>query len=151
MQLWINTKPQKKNHGAENELENDQRMYSIIGDNKCPVRSLELYLSKLSPKEDAFLQIPRKNVGLNDDIWHYGVLGKNTIANLMKQISMKAGLSSEYTNHCIRATTSTVLAHANIDHNDIITITGHKNPKSLLPYIKRCSNEKRREMSGIPD
>ena len=124
-------------------------MYAIIGDNKCPVQSLEMYLSKLSPKEDAFLQIPRKNISPNDDIWYYGVLGKNTIANMMKQISQKAGLSSQYTNHCIRATTSTVLAHANVDHNDIISITGHKDPKSLLPYIKSCSNEKRRKMSSI--
>ena len=139
----------KKNHGIENELEKDQRMYAIIGDNKCPVQSLEMYLSKLSPKEDAFLQIPRKNISPNDDIWYYGVLGKNTIANMMKQISQKAGLSSQYTNHCIRATTSTVLAHANVDHNDIISITGHKDPKSLLPYIKSCSNEKRREVSSI--
>ena len=68
---------------------------------------------------------------------------------MMKQISQKAGLSSKYTNHCIRATTSTVLANANVDHNDIISITGHKDAKSLLPYIKSCSNEKRREMSSI--
>ena len=36
----------KKNHGIENELEKDQRLYAIIGDDKCPVQSLEMYLSK---------------------------------------------------------------------------------------------------------
>ena len=31
----------------------------------------------------------------------------------------------------------------------IISITGHKHPKSLLPYINSCSNEKRQEMNSI--
>ena len=139
----------KKNHGVERMHDKDQRMYSTPDNNMCPVNSLELYLRKLSPKSDAFLQIPKKNITTSEDIWYHGVLGKNTIANMMKTISKKAGLTEDYTNHCIRATTSTVLAHTNVEHNDIISVTGHKYPKSLLPCIRSCSNEKRREMSTI--
>ena len=62
-------------------------------------------------------------------------LGVHTIDNLMKTISKKAGLMEIYTSHGIRATTSTILTHADVDHNDIITVTGHKDPKSLMPYV----------------
>ena len=139
----------KKNHGIERMHEKDQRMYSTPDSDTCPVNSLALYLSKLNPNSDAFLQIPKKNIPQSEDIWYPGVLGKNTNTNMMKTISKKAGLTEDYTNHCIRATTSTVLANANVEHNDIISVTGHKDPKSLLPYIRSCSNEKRREMSTI--
>ena len=97
----------KKNHGIENKYEKDQCTYSTIGDgDKCPSQSLELYLGKLSPKEDTFLQIPQKNISLHEAVWYYGVIGKNTIANIMKQISQKVGLCSQFTNHCIQATTA---------------------------------------------
>ena len=51
-------------------------------------------------------------------------------------------------NHCIRATTSTVLSHSNFEHSDIIAVTGHKDPRSLLPYVRSVSNEKRKAMSN---
>ena len=98
-------------------------MYSFPNDTLCPVRSLKLYLAKLSKEEDSFLQNPRKAAIQGDNEWYYGKLGVHTIDNMMKNISKKAGLSEIYTNHCIRATTSTILAHADVPHNDIIAVT----------------------------
>ena len=63
----------------------------------------------------------------------------------MKKISEKAELSQIYTNHCIRATTSTVLSHSSFNQNDIISVTGHKDPKSLLPYVASTGNEQRKK------
>ena len=72
----------------------------------------------------------------------FGKLGVHSIDNMMKNISIRANLSQIYTNHCIRATTTTVLAHADIQHNDIIAVTGHKDPKSLIPYVTSTRNNK---------
>ena len=100
---------------------------------------------------DAFFQKPRTcSLVEQQEIWYTGrKVGINTISNMMKVISAKAQLSQVYTNHCIRATTSTILSHANLNENDIIAVTGYKDPKSLLPYVASTSNEKRKNMSGI--
>ena len=68
----------------------------------------------------------------------------------MTKISKKAELTQIYTNHCIRATTSTVLSHCSFNQNNIISVTGHKDPKSLLPYVASTGNEQRKQMSNTP-
>ena len=53
----------------------------------------------------------------------------------MSNISKKGGLSQAYSNHCIRATSFTVLAHNDVSPGDIINVTGHKDQSSLAHYI----------------
>ena len=143
----------KKNHGVENKQSNkEQRMYSQPGDPKCPITSLKLYLSKLSQEDDAFFQIPRKPQTESFEsmsIWYKRKLDKNSIENMMQTISKLGGLTKIYTNHSIRATACTVLAHNDIAPNDIINVTGHKDPNSLIPYVATSSNQKRKQMSEI--
>lgn len=67
----------------------------------------------------------------------------------MKKISIKTNLSEIYTSHCIRATTSNVLVHSSYNQNDIIAVTSHKDPRSLLPYVRCTSNRLRTDMSNI--
>ena len=141
----------KKNHGTDSKRkETDQRMYSLPGDPNCPIQSLHLYLSKLHPECDAFFQRPRTGENVSsEEIWYYNkAVGINTLGQKMKNISEKAQLSQIYTNHCIRATTSTVLSHSSFNENDIIAVTGHKDPKSLLPYVASTGNEQRKQMSN---
>ena len=125
-------------------------MYSLPDDINCPIKSLHLYLSKLHPDCDSFFQRPRLGDKVADEnIWYYNkAVGINTLGEKMKNISQKAGLSQIYTNHCIRATTSTVLSHSAYNQNDIISVTGHKDPKSLLPYVASTGNEQRKNMSN---
>lgn len=142
----------KKNKGLDAKLkEKEQLLYAAPNDPNCPVESLRLYLSKLNPQDPSFFQRPRtgKNV-LNEPIWYCNKrVGENKIAGFMKEISKQAKLSKTYTNHCIRATTSTVLSHQNFNQNDIIAVTGHKDPKSLMPYVASTSSNIRREMSSV--
>ena len=141
----------KKNHGLDaKRKENDQRMYSLPDDANCPIKSLHLYLSKLHPECDSFFQRPRSgDKVVDEDIWYFNkTVGVNTLGEKMKKISEKAELSQIYTNHCIRATTSTVLSHSSFNQNDIISVTGHKDPKSLLPYVASTGNEQRKKMSN---
>ena len=67
----------------------------------------------------------------------------------MKEISMEAGLSQRYTNHCIRATTATILGHSGFAPRLICAVTGHKNEASLGHYINDVTVDQRREMSKI--
>ena len=143
----------KKNHGVEhNQIEKNQRMYSQPNNPNCPVSSLRFYLSKLSQEEEYFFQTPRKpqrEPFCQMETWYKRKMGKNTLNNMMKTISKLGNLTQEYTNHCIRATVCTVLAHNDVESSNIIKVTGHKDVKSLAPYISSTSNQKRKEMSQI--
>lgn len=75
------------------------------GDIHCPVASLDLYLSKLSPKCDAVFRVllyPKPNV------W-YAAQAMNKLATMIPRISSEACLSVRYTHHCARATVATGL------------------------------------------
>ena len=55
----------------------------------------------------------------------------------MKTISKKAGLETEYTNHCIRATSITALHRAGTDAQSITYVSGHKHVTGLEPVWNR--------------
>ena len=141
----------KTNHGLESDREEkEQRMYETGEPDTCPIVSLRLYLSKLNPKSPHFFQhVSTKKSVMHEQYWFNGKrLGFNSIGGLMKNISKDAKLSQIYTNHCIRATSVTVLANEGHETNDIIAISGHKHPSSLIPYTRKVGDSKRRKMSG---
>ena len=72
----------------------------------------------------------------------------NTLADMMKNISLAAELSRVYTNHSLRATSCTVLAGKGYESCDICSVTGHRNETSIAPYVRRTPMEKRIKMSG---
>ena len=95
----------------------DGRMYEKPGP-LCPVKSFELYLSKLHPELEFLWQRPKDNPSENDS-WYCKVpLGKTTIGNFMKELSRTANLSQNYTNHSIRTTAVTV-DHCNFEARHI--------------------------------
>ena len=141
----------KTNHGLESDREEkEQRMYETGDPDTCPIASLKLYLSKLNPKSPSFFQhISTKSSVMFEKYWYNGKhIGINSIGGLMKRISKDAKLSQVYTNHCIRATSVTVLCNEGHEVNDIIAISGHKHPSSLIPYTRKVGDCKRRKMSN---
>ena len=147
----IHNEKTKKDQGTKTDfLEKDQRMYGRPESPLCPLASLKTYISKLNPKADTFFQQPRTCANVNEkDVWYNGrPVGPNTIANFMPKISQEAGLSKAYTNHCIRATVITLLANEGVDATDTIAITGHKNVQSLLPYLRKLGDDKRRHIGA---
>ena len=66
--------------------------------------------------------------------------GINTLSKLMKNISTSLNLPRVYTNHCVRATTATTLAHAGIQNQEIMKVTGCKN--TLSPKKKKKKKKK---------
>ena len=74
--------------------------------------TLKLYLSKLDPRQPAFLQKAKTAVQMErqpeSETWYVNApIGSNTIDNMMPKISVAAGTSKRYTNHCIRHTLGT--------------------------------------------
>ena len=88
--------------------------------NQIPVASMKFYLWKLNPKQTAFFKRNRSRRNITSElIWYSNQhVGQNTISQFtwfMKNIFREA--SQTYTNHCIHATTITVLAHCSFNEN----------------------------------
>ena len=140
----------EKNHsGVSNkETEKNAVMYEQPGDERCPVKSFELYISKLNPKCDSLFQRPAKCY--DGKSWYDNMpLGHNKIGDMMKNISKDAHLSKTYTNHCVRATVSTALHQAGLETERIKAVTGHKSSDSLQHYIRGPSQKQKEESSSI--
>ena len=123
-------------------------MYAQQSDPNCPVLSLKKYISKLNPKCSYLFQRPRTGqVGDDDPVWYENkVLGIHKLETMMKNISVAAGLSQTYTNHCLRATATTVLSQAGYEARNIMSVTGHKNVGSLDSYVREPSLQQRSQM-----
>ena len=75
----------------------------------CPVTHIVFKQAKL--------QRPLRNIDQSCNVWYYKTpMGHNTLGCtcMMSTIFKASGLSRNYTNQCVRATTATVLAHAGV-------------------------------------
>ena len=66
----------------------------------------------------------------------------------MERISIKAKLSEQYTNHCIRASTVTSFFQRGVDARKICAITKNKD-QILSHYINETTSAQKRECSKI--
>ena len=146
------TETTKNNQGGaeqKNQDYSDVRMYEVSLNPQDPVTAFEFYKEKLHP-ENPYLFTKAKKHYSKEEFWYTKeVIGKNTLAGIMKEISKKAGLSQIYTSHCVRASTVTHLYQAGVDTQQICTITKHKNESTLSHYISSTSDEQKRSTSRL--
>jgi hypothetical protein len=108
------------------------RMYEISGDPNCPMASLNLYMSKRNPSNNAFFQRP-KSVAYNQTIqWFDAPLGHCILARIMSKMSEEAALSKIYTNSTIRLTAATFLEEHGIGVLEVMHV--HPRYKSTNQY-----------------
>ena len=67
----------------------------------------------------------------------------------MKKMTSKVVIVPHLTNHCIRATTVTVLGEENIEARRIRAVTGHKSDANIDSYNSRPSLQQFQKMSNI--
>ena len=67
---------------------------------------------------------------------------------MMKNMSTSAGKAPHLTDHCIRATSVTVLQDHNIEARHIKTVTGHKSDNSIESYCSRASSQQKENMAN---
>jgi hypothetical protein len=110
--IRLNYNELEKNHqGAE---EKEQILHENPTSDRCPFKSLDKYLEKLTPKCPWFLQRPDPKFHTREYWYVNAPLGVHTIANMLNDISKAASTSKEYTNHCVKATVGTVLKKAGV-------------------------------------
>ena len=116
-----------KNHtggidGSEDH--GDGKIFSCPGSKRCPVKTIKAYLSHLNPEVDALFQRPKDaSVRFSpeeDSIWfERKVLGHNTLENILKNMTQRAGIQPYFTNHSLGATTVTVLSSVKVETRQI--------------------------------
>ncbi|XP_066925857.1 uncharacterized protein [Clytia hemisphaerica] len=93
-----------KNHRENDEAE-DGGMMLATGTENCPVEAFKLYKSNLNDKLDVFFQKPKRSNPIGD--------------------------GPCYTNHCIRATSISMLDDVGMEARHIMTVSGHKSESSI--------------------
>ena len=77
------------------------------------------------------------------------MLGKHCFGKMMKGISKEANLSFNYTNHCIRATSVSVLDDAGLEARHIMAVSGHKSESSIRTYARSGIGTKRKMSDAL--
>ncbi|CAG2245790.1 unnamed protein product [Mytilus edulis] len=85
------------------------RMYEIPGDPNCPMASLNLYLSKRNPFQNALFQRPKAVTSKEQDIWYATPLGHCVLARLMSSLCEESRMDRLYTNSTIRVTAAELI------------------------------------------
>ena len=139
-----------KNHRVNNQPDDcagEGCMYERPESPYCPVKTLERYISKLSPALSCLWQRLRAtdNFSHSDEAWYCNVpLRKNALGTFMSSIPKELKLSQKYTNHCIRATAVSLLDECNFEARHIMRVSGHKSESSIRSYYRRLSEVKRK-------
>lgn len=76
------------------------------------------------------------------------VVGVNKLKGLMKEITGKAGLEGNFTNHSGKRSCATQLYSAGIPEQEIMSRTGHRSEKAVRKY-KRSSDNILHEVSEV--
>ena len=103
---------------------------------RCHVQILDKYLSKI-PKEarakDTFYLTPLLNKPKDPSKPWYTVtpVGRNRLNGMLKEMCQEAGLSTNFTNHSLRAYGATTLFQAGVPEKLIQQRTGHRNALRL--------------------
>ena len=120
------------------------KAFAIPESNKCVVKILDFYLSKLPGGPKSFYLRPRDRAPEDDDApWYINVpVGVNTLQAMVPKMSEEAGTSVRYTNHSLRATSASRLFACNIPEKIILDKTGHRSLAGLRSYEKTtCEQE----------
>jgi hypothetical protein len=75
-------------------------------------------------------------------------MGRNKLGSMMKSICTKAGLSTVYSNHSLRAFGASNLFQQNVPEKLIQERTGHRSVEALRKYA-RTSEEQKEEASAL--
>ena len=68
---------------------------------------------------------------------------------MMRNMSTNANIVPPLTNHCVRATSVTILSEANVETRHIKCVTGHKSDTSIEAYNSKSSFQQKEKMSAI--
>ena len=143
-----------KNHQGglyDNNDESDGKMFEVPHSPRCPVKTVQRYLNHLNPELEVLFQRPKAmSTAQKEQVWFCNSpIGEATLGNIMRAMSVAAEITPHLTNHCVRATSVTVLSDNNVEARHIKTVTGHKSTTSIESYNDRASLQQKENMSNI--
>ena len=123
-------------------------------DSTCPVAIFRSYLShrpeKLKMSGPLYLAVKYKP---KTKVWYKAQkMGTNRLGEIMKRIVRGTAVEQtgkRLTNHSARKTVVKKLDDANIPRAQIVSVTGHRNEKSLDDYVDSFSTERSKQLSNI--
>ena len=112
-------------------------------ESRCPVRILDLYLSKLAPGSTAFYMQPKQKAPSDSSQPWFKItpVGVNPLKGMMTKISQLAGLPVKYTNHSLRATSASRMFASGVPEKIVTEMTGHKSVKALRQYERTTEEQ----------
>ena len=144
-----------KNHtggldGSEDHA--DGKIFSSHGSKTCPVQTIKSYLFHLNPGIDSLFQRPKDESSRfnpeKDKVWfERKVLGHNTLENMLKNMTQRAGIQPYFTNYSLRATTVTILSSVNVETRQIKAVMV-KSDVSIESYCERPTLHQFQHMSS---
>lgn len=145
-----------KNHqGGLNDKEDmsNGKIFERPSSKRCPFQLINKYLSHLNPDSSNLFQKPRslfKSFNpAKDSVWYSSIpVGHNTIENMLRGMTSRAGIKPYLTNHSVRATTVTVLSASNFESRHIKAITGHQSEASIESYSDTPTFQQFKAMSN---
>ena len=123
------------------------------GNGVCHVKILDLYLSKLpiqAKEKDAFYltPLPKRPLDPAKPLYTVTPVGKNRLNGMLKEMCAEAGISTDFSNHSLRAYGATTLFQAKVPEKLIQMRTGHKSLESLRCY-ERTSESQLVDISNV--
>ena len=117
------------------------------------IEIIQSYLSHLNPECSSLFQKARNQCekidpAVNTNWYAACPVGHNTLKNLFHDMTSRAGIDPPMTNHCIRATSITVLSAANVERCHIKAITGHRSKTSIQSYCDKPTFQQFKVMSN---
>ena len=112
-------------------------------ESRCPVRILDLYLSKLAPGSTAFYMQPKQKAPSDSSQPWFKItpVGVNPLKGMMTKISQLAGLPVKYTNHSLRATSASRMFASGVPEKIVAEMTGHKSVEVLRQYERTIEEQ----------
>ena len=145
--IYLSSDFATKNHKIDDKKAQGGRMYETK-DFLCPVKSFQKYVSKLNKDMEEFWQRPKRSIEENSEVWYEkSPVGKNTLGEKVKTLSTEAGLSRTYTNHCLRATSITVLDRSGFEARHIMSVSGHQSETSIRSYASHVDEKMKKDMA----
>ena len=71
-------------------------------------------------------------------------MGKDSLGDLLSQLSKELKLSKRYTNHCVRVTGINIMHEKGMSNSEIATVTGQKSTASVQRYIRTSDRQLKR-------
>ena len=134
----------KNNQHRFRDVNASNKSYAQPSSERCVVRLIDFYISKLPENPAAFYLRPLEKVPLGDKPWYcMSRVGVNKLKTLMPEISAESGLNVHYTNHSLCATAVTGMYNTGVPEHLNAETSGHRSVKGLRLYEKTSEDQEK--------